>query len=82
MLVIYVSIWNINKGGKNMSDLRKQYEVEGIICKPSKMAIFPNVSFFVNVTKDKKGCTVSVGNEDMDLQFVVPFDEMLKDLRR
>ena len=36
----------------------KQYDVKGIICKPSEMNMLPNVPFFVTVTKDIKGCTV------------------------
>ena len=63
-----------------MGDLSKQYEVKGIICKPSRMAILPKVPIIVNVIKDKRGCTVSLGSEELDLQFTVPFDEVLKDL--
>ena len=60
----------------------KQYDVKGIICKPSEMNMLPNVPFIVTVTKDVKGCTVSIGNEDLDLQFTVPFDQVLKDLNK
>ena len=34
----------------------------------------------VIVTNDKRGCTVSVGCEGVDVQYTVPFDKMLRDL--
>lgn len=56
----------------------KMYETNGLLM--VKDRIFPAVPMTVIVTNDKRGCTVSVGCEGVDMQFTVPFDKMLKDL--
>ena len=43
------------------------------------MKIYP-IPMLVNVTRDKRGCTVSIGIEATGLQLTVPFDKVLKDL--
>lgn len=63
-----------------MKGLRKQYKTKGFISQPSSMKFIPDAEIIVSVTKDERGCTVSLCNEHLDLQFTVPFDEVLKDL--
>lgn len=36
----------------------------------------------VNVTKDSRGCTVSIGSPEDDIQLTIPFDGILKELNR
>lgn len=56
----------------------KIYDINGLLMVKDK--IFPDVPMTVILTNDKIGCTVSFGCEAVDMQFTVPFDEMLKDL--
>lgn len=64
-----------------MSNLRKQYKTKGMIhnVNISKIVL---ADLDVIITKDAKGCTLSVVSEDLGLQYVIPFDKMLQDLRR
>lgn len=57
----------------------KQYDTNGFLMVKDK--IFLVVPMIVTVTNDKRGCTVSVACEAVDMQFTVPFDKMLKNLR-
>lgn len=36
----------------------------------------------VNVTKDSIGCTLSIGSLDDNIQLTIPFDAILKELKR
>ena len=56
----------------------KMYETNGLLMVKDK--IYLDVPMTVIVTNDKRGCTVSVGCEAVDVQYTVPFDKMLKDL--
>ena len=56
----------------------KMYETKGLLMAKDRM--FPGVPMTVIVTKDKLGCTVTVGCEGADMAFTVHFDKMLKDL--
>ncbi len=56
----------------------KMYETQGLLM--VKDRIFPDVPMDVILTRDKLGCTVTIGCEAADISFTVPFDKMLKDL--
>lgn len=60
--------------------MRKIYETIGLITKAKKGTVYPDLPFIVHVTKDTRGCTVSIANELLDIQYTIPFDQMLKDL--
>ena len=67
-----------------MSDnksLRKQYKTKGMIhnLNISKVGL---ADLDVIITKHATGCTLSVSSKDLGLQYVIPFDKMLQDLRR
>ena len=62
-----------------MKEIHKQYDVQGLMQNVNTMKIYP-IPMLVNVTRDKRGCTVSIGIEATGLQLTVPFDKMLKDL--
>ena len=68
-------------GRQTLSNLRKQYKTKGMIHNTniSKIGL---ADLDVIITKDAKGCTLSVASEDLGLQYVIPFDKMLQDLRR
>lgn len=38
------------------------------------------IHMVVNVTRDKYGCSLSIGCEAVDLQFTIPMEEVLKEL--
>ena len=61
------------------NEIHKQYEVQGLMQNVNTMKIYP-IPMLVNVTRDKRGCTVSIGIEATGLQLTVPFDKVLKDL--
>ena len=70
-----------NTGRRILSDLRKQYKTKGMIhnVNISKIGL---ADLDVIITKDAKGCTLSISSKDLGLQYVIPFDKMLQDLRR
>lgn len=56
----------------------KMYDINGLLM--IKDRIFPDVPMDVILTRDKLGCTVTIGCEAADISFTIPFDNMLKDL--
>ncbi len=56
----------------------KMYDLKGLLVIKDRM--FPDVPMTVILTKDKLGCTVTIGCEPADVSFTVPFDRVLKDL--
>jgi hypothetical protein len=68
------------KGGETtMKEIKnKMYDINGLLM--IKHRIYPDVPMTVLLTRDKLGCTVSIGCEGVDMQFTIPFDKMLKDL--
>lgn len=47
---------------------------EGKMCQPEKLQ--------VNVTQDKIGCTLSIGSEKTGIQYTIPFDYILRELKK
>ena len=62
--------------------MRKRFKVKGMISIPSKMYFQDNVPFTVHITKDKKGFTFSIGSEEADVQFSIPFAEIYDKLSK
>ena len=62
-----------------MREIHKEYATDGLIQNINDMeaSILP---MKVHLTRDKRGCTVSIELEGQGLLFTVPFDEPLKDL--
>ena len=44
------------------------------------LKIYGQVPLIVNVTRDKYGCSLSIGCEAVDLQFTIPMEDVLKAL--
>lgn len=58
--------------------MNKVYRIKGLLNDFDKKILFKKTEFQVNVTIDKYGATLSVG--EGDLQYMVPFDRILKDI--
>ena len=56
----------------------KMYDINGLLM--IKHRIYPDVPMTAILTRDKLGCTVTIGCEVGDISFTIPFDKMLKDL--
>lgn len=56
----------------------KMYDINGLLM--IKDRIFLVTPMTVILTRDKVGCTVTIGCEVGDISFTIPFDKMLKDL--
>ena len=63
-----------------MKEIHKQWILKGLMSKPSIMKIYGEVPLVVNVTRNKYGCSLSIGCEAVDLQFTIPMEEVLKEL--
>lgn len=59
----------------------KMFEVNGFTSRPGEGGWMPT-KITVVASKDDKGCTVSLCNRELDLQYTVPFDEALEYLER
>jgi len=64
---------------KAAKTFRKEYDLEGLLCLIQTMQM-KKEHFVVNVTKDERGASLSVGLEPSGIQFTIPIDEILKDL--
>lgn len=58
--------------------MNKVYQIKGMINNFDKKILFKKANIQVNLTIDKYGATLSVG--DGDLQYMVPFDRILNDI--
>lgn len=65
---------------KSPKFVNKQYDIQGIMVTPSSMKMYPNIPMFAQLTVDRYGSTMSIGSEYNDMQFVIPFDEILEDI--
>ena len=65
---------------KKAKAFRKEYDLKGFVCFIKTMEMAKD-TFVVNVTKDERGCTLSVALEPAQVQFTIPLDEVLKDLK-
>ena len=63
-----------------MNEIHKQWLIEGLMNKPSTMETYGVVPLYVNLTRDKIGCSLSVSSELADLQFTIPMEIVLKEL--
>ena len=63
-----------------MKEIHKQWLIKGLMNKPSTMETYGVVPLYVNLTRDKIGCSLSVGSELADLQFTIPMEIVLKEL--
>lgn len=63
-----------------MKEIHKQWILKGLMNKPSTMRTYGIFPLVVNVTRDKVGCSLSIGCEAVDLQFTIPMEEVLKEL--
>lgn len=63
-----------------MKEIHKRWILKGLMSKPSVMKIYGEVPLVVNVTRDKYGCSLSIGCEAVDLQFTIPMEDVLKAL--
>ena len=64
-----------------MREIYKRYEIDGFIQDLKEMKMV-GVPFYVHLTRDKRGCTVSIAPSDANIpiQFSIPFDKVIKDL--
>lgn len=63
-----------------MNEIHKQWLIKGLMNKPSTMETYGVVPLYVNLTRDKIGCSLSVSSELADLQFTIPMEIVLKEL--
>lgn len=62
--------------------MRGSYRIEGIVNDYKHNKLMQMEKLNVNVTKDKIGCTVSIGSENHGIQLTIPFDAILKELKK
>ena len=62
-----------------MKEIHKQYITEGLVQNTEKLQVAP-LPMRVYLTRDNRGCTVSIEVGHKGLMLTVPFDEPLKDL--
>lgn len=62
-----------------MREIHNIYETKGIVINGKYGQILP-IDLRTILTRDKRGCTVSIECERLNVMFTVPFDEPLKDL--
>jgi hypothetical protein len=60
--------------------MRGTYQVKGFYQDFNTGELFRAERMQINITKDKLGCTVSIGAVDKGIQLTVPFDGVIKDL--
>ena len=65
-----------------MKEIHKQWVIKGLMNKPSKIATYGVVPLIVNLTRDDKGCSLSIGSELTDIQYTIPMELILKELKR
>ena len=63
-----------------MKEIHRQWILKGLMSKPSVMKIYGQVPLVVNVTRDKYGCSLSIGSELTDIQYTIPMEDVLKAL--
>lgn len=62
--------------------LKKVYNTLGIINDIDKMKVGQLVQFQVNITIDNVGATLSIGDLESGIQYSIPFDQILKDIKK
>lgn len=62
--------------------LKKVYNTLGFINDIEKMKVGQLVQFQVNITIDNIGATLSIGDLESGIQYSIPFDQMLKDIKK
>ena len=63
---------------KKMKKIHEQVRVMGMLNKPSTLETYGLSPFIVNITRDKMGCSLSIGCEQIDLQFTIPMERVMK----
>lgn len=63
-----------------MKEIHKQWIIKGFVNKTSVMETYGLMPLVVNLTRDKRGCTLSIASELADLQFTIPMEVVLKEL--
>lgn len=58
----------------------KLYDVTGCIAQPKNGRFVPGQKLLVAATKDSKKCTISITCEGLDIQYIIPFKKILKEL--
>ena len=59
-------------------EIHEQVKVMGMLNKPSTLETYGLSPFIVNITRDKMGCSLSIGCEQIDLQFTIPMERVMK----
>lgn len=62
--------------------LKKAYNTLGLINDINKMKLGQLVQFQVNITIDNIGATLSIGDLESGIQYSIPFDQILKDIKK
>lgn len=62
--------------------LKKVYNTLGFINDIDKMKVGQLVQFQVNITIDNVGATLSIGDLESGIQYSIPFDQILKDIKK
>lgn len=62
--------------------MKGSYKIDGIVNDFKNNKVMQMERLFVDVTNDSIGCTVSIGSEKHGIQFTIPFDYILKELKK
>lgn len=62
--------------------LRKAYSTFGMKNDVNEMKLGQLVQFQVNITIDNIGATLSIGDLESGIQYSIPFDQILKDIKK
>ena len=62
--------------------MRAAYLIDGFVNDFNKNQMLQREKLQVDVTKDSLGCTISIGSEKQGIQYTIPFDYILKQLKK
>lgn len=62
--------------------MKGEFLIDGLVNDFNTGKFMQHEKLQVNITNDKIGCTVSIGSEKHGLQFSIPFDYFLKELKK
>lgn len=65
-----------------MKEIHKQMVLAGIVNRPSTMTTHGVLPLVVNITRDKRGCSLSIGCEATDVLYTIPMEAVLKELKK
>ena len=62
--------------------MRGQYKITGFLNDHNKKKYMQVKDFIVNLTVDKLGATLSIGDDETGIQYTIPIDGILREIKR